>query len=308
MTGKILKGKTGNWSHPSVLALMNDASQGEEPRDVIQRKARALVNEALDLGWEGPPFDPKVLASFRGIDVVEAGEPIGSEARIFPTPSGTVRIEFDSSYPATRVNFSICHELAHTFFPDCYEVARNRNSSSPEQRKHQELEALCDFGAAELLMPARIFERDARAETINLERIVTLAGRYHASTEATMLRVAQFSGESFALAVMSEKFKPSEEREARTRSLGFSGMEPRQKLRIDYARATNGFHLFIPKDKSAPPNSVAYKALVEGGVHTACESWDIPGFGMRRVQAVELPKVNSVSRCAVLFVNSAHAE
>src|SRR5687768_12006442 len=143
---------------------MEDGLSGEGPEDIIRRKARTLVNEAIALGWEGPPFDPEVLASLRGIELVPVDEPIGSEARVFPTPEGTVRIEYDKRFPRARINFSVCHELIHTFFRDCYDSVRCRNKLSPHERKHKELESLCDIGAAELLMPVEPFTGDLDSE------------------------------------------------------------------------------------------------------------------------------------------------
>src|SRR5689334_7254051 len=136
--------KSTPWSNSSVLALLNERSPGETPPDIILRKAKTLVEKALKLGWGGPPFDPQILAGILGIEVTLSREPLGSEARIFPKSDGTVKIEYDESYPRTRINFSICHEIIHTFFPDCYEMVRNRKPvRSAEERKHKELESLC---------------------------------------------------------------------------------------------------------------------------------------------------------------------
>src|SRR5258706_5771959 len=107
MRSALLSVKGVAWSNSSVLALMNEKLPGEAPADIIRRKAQALIQKALSLGWEGPPFNPEVLASVLGIEVVASKEPLGSEARIFPRSDGTVRIEYDESYPRTRINFSI---------------------------------------------------------------------------------------------------------------------------------------------------------------------------------------------------------
>lgn len=289
------------WSNSSVLTLLKEGLPGETPPDIIRRKARTLVQQATDLRWEGPPFDPATLASLLGIEIVAANEPLGSEARVFPKADGTVRIEYDNSYPRTRINFSICHELTHTFFPDCYETVRHRNHLSPQERKHKELESLCDIGAAELLMPAGAFAQDLQAQPTSLETIVRLAERYGASVEAAMIRAAEFANDSFGVAVLSEKFKPSERRAAETSPLGFIGTEMKPKMRVDYVAASKKFRVFVPKDKSAPNESVVYQAITLSGVHTGREAWDIHNFGLRQVQAVALPKINGVNRVAAFF-------
>lgn len=58
------------WTNPSVRALAEDRN----PVDVIAGKARALVLDALDRGWQGPPFDPIALAGILGLDVAANSE------------------------------------------------------------------------------------------------------------------------------------------------------------------------------------------------------------------------------------------
>ena len=79
--------------------------------------------QAIQSGWSGPPYDPFQLADLLKIPVV-ARQDI-SEARTVPSKSGFV-IEFNPNRPRNRVRYSICHELAHTLFPDCGERVRNR--------------------------------------------------------------------------------------------------------------------------------------------------------------------------------------
>src|SRR5438552_2333533 len=123
---QLFKGRGRVWSHKSVLALMDSARAGEEPEDVITRLAREFVADAMACGWSGPPFDPEVLASVRGIKVEPTNCDIRADARVFPGTGGKLRIEYDPRKPKARVNFSICHELTHTFFPDSYETVRHR--------------------------------------------------------------------------------------------------------------------------------------------------------------------------------------
>jgi hypothetical protein len=59
--------------------------------------------------------------------------------------------------------------------------------------------------------------------------------------------------------------------------------------------------VFIPKNKSAPEGSVAYRALLDSGVQAGREAWDLAGFGSRQVEAVALPNINGVNRVAAFF-------
>lgn len=287
--------------HQSVLALLAEGEPGETSVDIIRRKARALVDEALQLNWQGPPFNPETLASLRGIEVVPVDSFLGSEARIFPKPDGQVRIEFERDRPKARINFSICHEISHTFFPDCYEAVRYRGGVCSPAERQRELESLCDIGAGELLMPHAAFSTLLSKMGASLKAMLSLSDLFDSSLEATLIRATQLGKEPFCAAVFSEKFKPSERRMAENRTLGFVGTDVRPKLRVDYAPATPSFDLYLPKDKSAPSDSVVYRALKTPGVHEAEESWEVKGFRTRRVQAVALPKLNGTNRVAVLF-------
>ena len=53
------------WTHPSVLAL-----QEADPIAAITSRARRLVLQAMEAGWNGPPYDPFALAEYLGIRIV----------------------------------------------------------------------------------------------------------------------------------------------------------------------------------------------------------------------------------------------
>src|SRR5205085_99091 len=90
----------------------------------VTTAARALVFEAIEDGWSGPPFDPFELADRKGIRIVPRQDLY--DARLVADDAGP-RIEFNPTRPQGRVRFSIAHELAHTFFPDYPEFARHRS-------------------------------------------------------------------------------------------------------------------------------------------------------------------------------------
>src|SRR5438876_4695326 len=94
-----------------------------DPIDVITRKARTVVFTAIQNGWSGPPFDPFALAEQLNLGIVPR-EDI-AEARTVPS-GAQLNIEFNPNRPRGRVRYSICHEIAHTLFPDCRDFVRNR--------------------------------------------------------------------------------------------------------------------------------------------------------------------------------------
>jgi len=225
--------KIGNraWSHKSVLALLDSANGRADPESLIRDRARTLVAQALALRWPGPPYDPKILAGLRDIIVEPTDENIGAEARILARPDGSLLIQYDPTKAAARVNFSICHEITHTFFPDCFETIHRRHG----QHDHDyELECLCDLGSAELLMPHESFERDLTSLGVSLNSVRELTVRYGASGEAVLIRIAQLSNNPCAVVFLSEKMKPVQERAALTKELDFGLPAVAQKLRVDY--------------------------------------------------------------------------
>lgn len=172
------------WENQSVLSFADDNDPIAWMEDVAQQR----VLEAVSQGWSGPPFDPLELASLMGILVrPNASVP---DARIFEVDGETV-IEFNPNKPSGRVNFSIAHEIAHTFFGDWREKTRNRARDTDEYQNWQ-LEMLCNIGAAEILMPLGSFPQDA-ARVDSIESIMELRRKFDVSTEAILIRLAKIS-------------------------------------------------------------------------------------------------------------------
>lgn len=292
------KGKKRRWYHKSVLALLQHGKNDEEPPDVIRRLARDLVNEALSLDWEGPPYNPETLASLRGIEIRKAAN-LRSEAHIIPKADGKLLIEYDPTKTNKRINFSICHEIAHTLFPDHYESTHNRNYQ--EKSHASELECLCDIGGAELLMPHESFLSDL-STPLALDTVRYLSERYQASSEAILIRIAQLSSQPCAVVFLSEKFKPTEQRESKCLEFDFGFPLKQPKLRVDYVQATEGFPVFIPPHKSVPEDSVAYECLTAYDIIEGTEKWDLNGFGLWTVQAGVLPISTDSARRVVALI------
>jgi hypothetical protein len=88
-----------------------------------------------------------------------------------------------------RLRFSICHEIVHTIFPDCYEMVRHSQGTGDNLTEaDREFERLCDIGAGELLMPQEEFSSDLEKTSFALTDVCALKKKYFASTEATVNR------------------------------------------------------------------------------------------------------------------------
>jgi hypothetical protein len=110
------------WTNPSVIAFAGN----QDPLDAIVRRARETVFQAFDKGWSGPPFDPIKLAGLLNISVRAHADVV--DARTVPTGAGKFTIEFNPQQNRGRVRFSVAHEIAHTFFPDCALAVRHRGA------------------------------------------------------------------------------------------------------------------------------------------------------------------------------------
>src|ERR1035437_6246888 len=98
------------WNHNSIIKLIQE-SHNPDPINEIRERARKLVLEAFDLGWEGPPFNVMQLANILGIDIIPNDSVI--DARIVPLKKGHLQIQYNPFQKPTRINFSIAHEIGH---------------------------------------------------------------------------------------------------------------------------------------------------------------------------------------------------
>jgi IrrE N-terminal-like domain len=294
-------GRDFGWTHPSVIALMQYALPEEGPEDVIRRRCREMVASAKNSGWVGPPYDPEILASLNDIEVEPVLEDIRADARIFPGNDGRLIIQYTSSVSSERQRFSICHEITHTRFPDCYEEIRHRQREGALDWKHQELEKLCNIGAAELLIPYDDFHLQAKKRMPSLELANELREKFECSMEAMLYRIVDLANTSCAVVFLSERLKPREER-ARHPELDLGLSQPEPKYRVDYPRVSRTFSAYFPQHKSAPATSVVQMARL-GFFPSAIEDWEIAGLGPAQVQAAELPVIadKGKRRVAALF-------
>jgi len=277
------------WRHPSVIALLTAYGRRADPIAVIRERARDLLTHARSLGWSGPPFDPRVLASCVGIKVRTDVLGPDRDAYIYPVNTSELEIVYDPTRPTGRQNFSISHEISHTLFPDGYEMVRNRFRSREKFDPDRELEFLCDVAAAEILLPEEEFTSDVKRYGFGLGAVAALRERYQASREAVIRRMVQLDRGRSAAVFLEERLKPSEVATRRQLPLIGEVVEPTPKLRIAYAVPSPAFTVFLPEHKSIPDDSCVYPAIEDGGIEKAREAWAIPGLPECEVEAMLMP-------------------
>ena len=273
-----LRKRTPLNEHASIKALMGEASAGEKAEDVIRRKCRGYVTHAKSMGWSGPSFDPRFLASMLGIRVEEMPEPWDGDGRIFPRAGQTI-IEYRPDQTIERQRFTICHEIAHTCFPDYFEFVRRYDLKGEEGTSaHRRFERLCNVGAGELLMPHQEFQADLAGRKICFQETCSLGARYGASVDATVRRLLDFTDHPCGVAFLTdqgfEKFNALPER-----------------FRVRWFWKTKTFRGYVPTGTLLPKGtSLLHSTLQEDGfkpsaretwfINNAPRSWYIEGLRM----------------------------
>ena len=237
------------WTNASVRAFAGDG----DPIDAVVERAREVVLEAMDEGWDGPPFDPFVLADRLGVPLIARQEL--QDARTVPVAGGEVRIEFNPTRPRGRLRFSVAHELAHTFFPDVAETVRYRSAPATTGDAWQ-LELLCNIAAAELLMPVGTFGSLA-SEPLDINHLMRLRKTFDVSTEALLRRVVRLTERPAAFFAASR----------------LDGNRLDSDFRVEYIEASHAWRPHLPRGKRVPGDALLRSCTAVGYTETGVEHW-----------------------------------
>lgn len=235
------------WTNKSVLAFAG----GRDPLHQMEERAKAAALLAMDQGWQGPPFDPISLAKILKLPIAPRADI--PDARTVPIGSG-ISIEFNPLRPRGRVRFSIAHEIAHSFFPDCAEQVRNRGSSHSSTPDEWQLEVLCNIGAAELLMPTGSFPELAKAN-LEIHGLIELRKKFDVSTEALFIRAVKLTAEPYAAFCASLD-------------------DDRSLYRLDYVIPSRAWRLPIKAGMTIPAKTVLLEANAIGFTAVDDEEWN----------------------------------
>jgi hypothetical protein len=276
--------------HESVEALLAFHNE-RKPKPLIQRLARERVAYAKSMGWFGPPYCPKILASILGIRCRLVQHDIGGDGRILPYRDGKLWIEYrDNPFPE-RQRFTIFHELAHTLFPDfCHFLPKHHKPGVKLKDPEQEFESLCDAGAAEMLLPLEDFTTDLAGHDIfNFKAIHSLRKRYEASIDATTHRFIDLvdvvpCAAAFFTDQRQASFGPGH-------------------LWVQYSKKSTEFKSYLAPGTTPPRNSVVFECFRTGleTTQSAKETWWINGSPRTwLVQATKLPAFANPNYAKVL--------
>jgi len=265
--------KSFHWTNASVLGFAGQ----HDPVDVMEEKARSLALRAMDDGWKGPPFDPLALARWLKIPI-EARDDI-PDARMVPLGDGSLVLEYNPMRPRGRLRFSIAHEIAHSLFPDCAAEVRNRGVTAIRASDDWQLEALCNIGASELLMPLGSFS-DLAATELSIKSVMELRKQFDVSVEACLIRIIKL---------------------ARSQCTAFCASKHADgQYRVDYAIPAPGWTSPVSTGQRVPAGSLIEDANAIGYTAAGAETW---GKDSMRVECVGLaPYPGSITPRVVGFL------
>jgi hypothetical protein len=201
-----------------------------------------------------------------------------------------VVIQYRSGQLIERQRFTICHEIAHSCFPDAYEYVRYLDAYTPEEKAFFEFENLCNIGASELLFPLLEFQRDMSKNPARLIFSSTLATAYGASVDATTRRLLDLTDHSCAAVFLTDE------------SFGDFAALP-GRMRIKYYWKSGSFRGHFPKGTLLPKASQITLAPPAPPIdlRTGKEAWWINNRPRSLyVEAMVLPKVTNKDYAKVL--------
>jgi len=173
----------------SLLTEQFAAAKGDPKpgtaEDEIVKCVRALRRRA-GLRAVAPGSLEPFLASRNIVDVA-IDDDLRADGALVPLGSdfgAGFRLFLRRDLPEARINFTVAHEICHTFF---YERVPEIKYGS--QTVDQGEERLCNSGAEEILMPALDVRRCAKDKPVTLDVLLALAARYRVSAPAMLIRL-----------------------------------------------------------------------------------------------------------------------
>lgn len=154
-------------------------------KEILQYRIHQLL---LETDQYEPPINLYRLAARLGVRRIVRSD-LDVDGRIVRCED-SYDIELSTRASRKRQRFSLAHELAHTFFlPFAPKLTKSRSRDKTQKSHWLAEEMLCNYGAAEMLMPAPRFLGDAISIGPSLEALKWLAQRWDVSLQSCMWRI-----------------------------------------------------------------------------------------------------------------------
>lgn len=162
---------------------------GDRPID--RGLADRLVSAVGQLGG-GMPVDLEQIAHALGASEIVRTSMVEDGRTTWD--AGRPRIELRNDRSAQRNRFTLAHEIGHILIARDETVARRKH-----QLEGDDVEKLCDWIAASILMPRRWIAEYARRDRYNLSMLRLIANKADVSMSAAAVRLAEVSNRTCTL-------------------------------------------------------------------------------------------------------------
>lgn len=243
--------KRRGWLGADAKQLMEQTGESD-PGRAIAKMTRDLVDEAC---LDEPPFDPRVLASFRRVQDIRP-RLMSSAARLVPE-GDKLFIDVNQDHSRGKRNFSIDHEVTHTLLPT-YSGNAVDDADTGRFTAGPEAERLCDLGAANLLLDTRWLLPIALQAGPSMNTVFLAATTFDASLQASAFRLAEIGPWSCAFVVWEWRHKKGGRiPDGQPIMPGFEPLgRPKPKLRVACCYRSASFRYWIPLNKSVDGDSL----------------------------------------------------
>lgn len=170
-----------------LLRKLCERSSSPSPEMAIDEALKASFPDLQDLA---PPVGLSRLAAARGVlDILRRN--LDCDGVISETAKGSYIIQVSRNHAQTRTRFTIVHELGHTFFFDVDPNIRERvRDANLEQVGRLDAEEhLCNYAAAEILLPRKQFREALRTNGPSAKALTHLGKTFDVSVHATTRRL-----------------------------------------------------------------------------------------------------------------------
>lgn len=139
-----------------------------------------------------PPVDLEALAGALGVEAIRYTD-LTEDGRT-TWVDGKPHVDLRSDRPAARTRFTLAHEIGHILIDADESVAHRTHGLA-----HDDIETLCDWIAASILMPREWVSSYARRERYTLSLLRVVAHRADVSLAAAAVRMAEVGGRTCML-------------------------------------------------------------------------------------------------------------
>lgn len=241
----------------------------------IIARCRRLVQLS---GLKEPPFLPQVMAQVQGVRVAPTLLGPSLSALLIPIEEGGFIARVNSAHTRERQNFSLAHEIGHTFLmePDASQVVDRLIGIVGIEEYTKFEETLCHLAASELLMPYYVFRQCASQYDFSVDAVGPLSDIFATSATATAVSIGQVSPRPCHVILWKHSVQSTPERPT---------------LRVSWAtssktRVSEGRSSFIALSMLTDKTSSIFEAYTSEGPIHSYEYLPLKGFrGLCNIQS-----------------------